>query len=79
MDLLIKYIYFLPYKKGSTAKQLAYAFQWEIVAKHRMPEEIISDRGLTYTSKFWQTLMAQLGVKHRCLTAFHPQTDGQTE
>ena len=44
-----------------------------------MPEVVISDKGLTYTSKFWQTLMIQLGIKHKYLIAFHPQTDSQIE
>src|SRR6266480_2876814 len=78
-DLLTKYTYFIPFKEGSTAEQLAYMFQRTIVATHGMPDTVISDRGMTYTSKFWQSLMAQLGIKHKCSTAFHPQTDGQTE
>jgi len=78
-DLLTKYTYFIPFKEGSTAEQLAYMFQRTIVAAHGMPDTVISDRGMTYTSKFWQSLMAQLGIKHKCSTAFHPQTDGQTE
>ena len=78
-DLLTKYMYFLPYKEGSTTEQLAYMFQRTVVAAHGMPEVITSDRGTTYTSKFWQTLTAQLEIKHKCSTSFHPQTDGQTE
>ena len=78
-DLLIKYTYFIPYKEGLSAGQLAYMFQRTVVAAHGMPEVVISDRGTTYTSKFWQLLTAQLGIKHKCSTAFHPQTDGQTE
>ena len=78
-DLLTKYTYFVPFKESSSAEQLAYMFQKTIVATHGIPETIISDRGTTYTSKFWQTLTAQLGIKHKCSTAFHPQTDGQTE
>ena len=78
-DLLTKYTYFIPFKEGSSAEQLAYMFQRIIVSMHGMPETIISDRGTTYMSKFWQTLTAQLGIKHKCSTAFHPQTDGQTE
>ena len=53
--------------------------QKTVIAAHGIPEVIISDRGATYTSKFWQTVTAQLGIKHKCSTAFHPQTDGQTE
>ena len=71
-DLLTKYMYFLPYQEGSTIEHLVYIFQKTIVAVHGLPETIISDRETTYTSKFWQMLMAQLEVKHKCLTAFHP-------
>src|SRR5436190_23848083 len=54
-------------------------FQKTIVAAHGIPEVVISDRGMTYTSKFWQSLTTQLGIKHKCSTAFHPQMDGQME
>jgi hypothetical protein len=43
------------------------------------PEEIISDRGTQFTSLFWNRLCKQLGVKPKLSTAFHPETDGQTE
>ena len=76
MDLLTKYTYFLPYQKGSTVEHLAYMFQRIVVTAHGLPEMIILDRGMTYTSKFWQMLTAQLEVKYRCSTSFHPQTDG---
>ena len=78
-DLLTKYTYFILFKEGSMAEDLAYMFQKTIVTAHGIPEVIISDRGTTYTSKFWRTLTAQLGVKYKYSTAFHPQTDGQTE
>ena len=78
-DLLTKYTYFIPFKEGSTAEELAYIFQRTVVTAHGMPEVVISDRGTTDTSKFWQTLTAQLGIKHKYSTAFHPQTDGQME
>ena len=54
----MKYTYFIPYKKGSSAEQLAYMFQKAVVAIHGMPEVVISDRRITYTSKFWQSLTA---------------------
>ena len=51
-DLLTKYTYFIPFKEGSTAEDLAYMFQKTIVTTHGIPEVIISDRGTTYTLKF---------------------------
>ena len=78
-DLLTKYTYFIPYQEKSTAEHLAYMLQRTVIAAHGIPEVIISDRGAIYTSKFWQTVTAQLGIKHKCSTAFHPQTDRQTE
>jgi transposase InsO family protein len=78
-DRLTKYGYFIPYKESSDAATLAYHFLRVIAANHGLPDEIISDRGTTFASKFWQALMAQLGVNHKLSTARHPQTDGQTE
>lgn len=76
---LTKYAYFIPYKESSTAEELAYAFMRIVTSQHGLPLEIISDRDKLFTSKFWKSLMAQLGVNHKLSTAFHPQTDGQTE
>jgi hypothetical protein len=78
-DRLTKYGYFIPYKESSDAATLAYHFLRVIVSNHGLPDELVSDRGTTFASNFWQALMAQLGVKHKLSTARHPQTDGQTE
>jgi reverse transcriptase-like protein/integrase-like protein/chromodomain-containing protein/aspartyl protease len=78
-DRLTKYGYFIPYKESSNAEDLAYVFLRTIVSNHGLPTEIVSDRGTTFTANFWQALMAQLGTKHKLSTAYHPQTDGQTE
>jgi hypothetical protein len=78
-DRLTKYGHFVPYKESSNAKELAYTFLKVVIANHGIPEEIVSDRDKLFTSKFWVSLMAQLGTKHKLSTAFHPQTDGQTE
>lgn len=78
-DRLTKYGYFIPYKEASTAESLMFTFLRTIVSNHGLPKSIISDRGSVFASKFWQSLTAQLGAKHKLSTAFHPQTDGQTE
>ena len=78
-DRLTKYAYFIPYLESSTAEDLAYTFLRFVVGNHGVPEEIISDRDKLFTSKFWKALMEQLGVNHKLSTAYHPQTDGQTE
>lgn len=44
-----------------------------------LPDSIVSDRGSLFTSKFWSALCFHLKIKQRLSTAFHPQTDGQTE
>lgn len=79
VDRLTKYSYFIPFVKDGNTLQFVYMFIRNIVANHRMPRELISDRDKLFTSHFWQALTARLGVRHRLSTAFHPQTDGQTE
>ena len=79
VERLTGYGTFIPYKEASNAEVLAHTFLKEIVAHHGMPEEIISDRDRLVTSKFWSSLVAQLGVKSKLSSAYHPQTDGKTE
>jgi transposase InsO family protein len=79
MDRLTKFAHFITYKEASTADNLTCIFLKTIASLHRLPDKIVLDRGSTFTSKFWQSLTAQLGVNHKLSTAYHPQTDGQTE
>ena len=79
VDRFTKFAYFIPYQEASSVDALAYTFIRTIVSNHGMPQEIISDRGTVFTSNFWQSLTRQLGSKSKLSTAFHPQTDGQTE
>jgi hypothetical protein len=46
---------------------------------HGFPEQVVSDRGTHFNNKFTSALLASLGIKQSLSTAYHPQTDGQTE
>jgi len=78
-DRLTKYAHFVPYKEESTAEDLAYTYLREVACQRGSPRSVITDRGTTFTSKFWASFMAQLGTKHKMSTAYHPQTDRETE
>jgi hypothetical protein len=79
VDKLTKRAHFIPNKVTDEAPMLAKRFFNEIVRLHGMPKVIISDRDARFTSIFWQTLFKNYGTKHALSTAYHPQTDGQTE
>ena len=70
---------FVPFRHSYTAEQLALVFLDRIVRHHGIPESIISDRDKLFTSNFWTTFLAAIGTKKKLSTAYHPQTDGQTE
>ena len=71
--------HYVPCKKDITAEQLANLYVDRIYCHHGMPEHIISDRGPQFKSAFWESFLKNLGVDTRLSTAYHPETDGQTE
>ena len=79
VDRLTKMAHFIPCAETINAEQLATLLWKEVFKLHGLPRDIISDRGSTFVSKFWVELMKTVGTKAKHLTAFHPQTDGQTE
>jgi hypothetical protein len=79
VDRFTKMAHFIPLPTQASAKDLAVSFLREIWKLHGLPEEIISDRDTKFTSKFWSSLMTLLSITQRLSTAFHPETDGQTE
>ena len=79
VDRLTKSSHFLPMKESDTVETLARLYVREIVRLHGVPISIVSDRDARFTSKFWQALQRALGTKLEMSTAFHPQTDGQSE
>ena len=62
-----------------TAEDTAKVFYRSIWPNHGLPTSIISDRGTQFVSHFWDELCKRLGIKVNLSTAFHPETDGQTE
>lgn len=75
-----KMAHFIPFtEQGFDAPALAKIFQHHIFRLHGIPRDIVSDRGATFNSKFWRAFTAGLGTQSNFSTAFHPQTDGQTE
>jgi hypothetical protein len=66
-------------KKNKKAEDLATIFAREIWRLHGITADIFSDRDNRFTSKFWKSLIATLGICLRMSTAFYSQTDGQTE
>ncbi|KAL0551689.1 hypothetical protein IC582_010778 [Cucumis melo] len=79
MDRLTKSAHFVPGKSTYTASKWAQLYMSEIVRLHGVPVSIVYDRDACFTSKFWKGLQTAMGTRLDFSTAFHPQTDGQTE
>ncbi|KAL0553440.1 hypothetical protein IC582_007335 [Cucumis melo] len=79
VDRLTKSAHFVPGKSTYTASKWAQLYMSEIVRLHGVPVSIVSDRDGRFTSKFWKGLQTAMGTRLDFSTAFHPQTDGQTE
>ena len=79
VDRFSKMIRLVPCGIDIAAEELGEILVEEIFSKYGLPKSIISDRGPILTSEYWGTMCYHLAVKRRLTTAFHPQTDGQTE
>jgi len=71
--------YFVVATKGTSAEGLARLFRDNVWKLHRLPESVVSDRGLQFAAELMKELNRMLGIEIRLLTVFHPQTDGQME
>ena len=79
VDKLTKMVHYVATTTSVTAPQLATIFMREVVRLHGVPESILSDRDPRFTAHFWRAFWSQLGTTLTMSTAYHPQTDGQTE
>ena len=80
VDKFSKMVHFVPCKMGATsAIHMAQLFFDNIVRLHGVPRRLISDRDPRFTSDFWRQLLHLVGTTVALSSAFHPQTDGQTE
>ena len=79
VDRLTKSAHFIPVKTNYSSAVLAELYMSRIVCLHGVPKKIVSDKGTQFTSHFWQQLHEALGTHLNFSSAYHPQTDGQTE
>nr|GEY33192.1 putative reverse transcriptase domain-containing protein [Tanacetum cinerariifolium] len=79
VDRLTKSAHFLPKKKTDSIEKLAELYLKEIVCRHGVPVSVIFYRDSLFTSRFWVSLQKALGTQLDLSTAYHPETDGQSE
>lgn len=79
VDRLTKYAHFAALKSGFTSACVAEKFFETVVKLHGLPSTIISDRDRVFRSSFWRHICRLQGTTLHMSSAYHPQTDGQTE
>jgi Chromo (CHRromatin Organisation MOdifier) domain len=79
VDRLTKMVHFARCKERITGRGFAKLFIAKVFQYHGLPVEIICDRDARFQSRFWRETAQRMGTRVKMSTAFHPQTDGQTE
>jgi hypothetical protein len=79
VDRLSKVAHFILVKTTYKGSKLVELYIARIVCLHGVPKKIVSNRGTQFTSMFWEKLHESMDTKLNFSSAYHPQTDGQTE
>ena len=79
VDRLTKSAHFLVVQMTFSLERFCRLYIREIVRLHGVPVSIVSDRDLRFTAHFWKIFQKAIGTRLTMSTAFHPQTDGQSE
>lgn len=79
VDRFTKMAHFIPANSTDNSQKLASQLWSHVFSRHGLPSDIVSDRGTLFTSNFFKEILHQSGIKSNLSTAYHPQTDGQTE
>ncbi|GJZ67601.1 putative reverse transcriptase domain-containing protein [Tanacetum coccineum] len=79
VNRLTKSAIFVPMRETDPLEKLARMYLKEVVTRHGIPVSIICDRDPRFTSHFWRSLQKALGTNLDMSTAYHSQTDGQSE
>jgi hypothetical protein len=79
VDRLSRMVHLVPTTESLNARSFAALFVNNVVRLHGLPATFISDRGPQFNNNFWAHTCELLGMDKRMYSAFHPQTDGQTE
>nr|GEU76514.1 putative reverse transcriptase domain, ribonuclease H-like domain, aspartic peptidase domain protein [Tanacetum cinerariifolium] len=79
VDRLTKSAHFIPTRETESMDTLTWLYIKEIISRHEIPISIILDLDSHFTSRFWQSLQNALGTQLDMSTAYHPETDGQSE
>ncbi|GJT86352.1 putative reverse transcriptase domain-containing protein [Tanacetum coccineum] len=79
VDRLTKSVHFLPMRETDPMDKLARLYLKEVVTRHGIPVSIIYDRDLRFASNFWRSFQKAIGTRLDISTAYHPETDGQSE
>jgi hypothetical protein len=79
VDRLTKMCHIVPCNKTMDAVQFCQLFSSNIIRLHGVPTRLVSDRGSIFTSRFTQGVLTDLECWQQFSTAYHPQSDGQTE
>ena len=78
-DRLSKMTHFVAITEETSVEGLARLFRDNMWKLHRLPESVVLDRGPQFAAELMKELNKMLGIQMKLSTAFHPQTDGQTE
>jgi hypothetical protein len=79
VDHFSKVVHFISVKTTYKGAKLVGLYIARIVCLHGVPKKIVSYRGTQFTSKFWEKLHEAMDTRLNFSSAYHPQTDGQTE